>query len=138
MVPNVFSANHMNKDQGTYEMGQNNEQIMNPQAGPSTRPDSIQENSDKTDIEWKKNTRPSTYHLETLVFISKGITEIYMKDIEAKGCLSIRICNISLYEHEIPLLKSLMSHLVISRWTYPTKWHLGAMFMSKGSKFNNS
>ncbi|KAK0175037.1 hypothetical protein PV327_008822 [Microctonus hyperodae] len=76
--PNVLSADHMNKDQGTYEMDQNNEQIMNPQAGPSTRPDSIQNYGDKTNIEWKKNQSPAIpYYLETLVFISKGVTDIY-------------------------------------------------------------
>ncbi|KAK0175040.1 hypothetical protein PV327_008825 [Microctonus hyperodae] len=74
--PNVLSPNHMNKDQGTYEMDQNNEQIMNPQAGPSTRPDSIQKIGDKTDMKLKKNERPITYHVETLVFISKGVTDI--------------------------------------------------------------
>lgn len=44
--PNVVPHEHMNEDQGTQGMDRNNEQMMNTQAGPSTRPDHIQEHSE--------------------------------------------------------------------------------------------
>ncbi|KAK0075007.1 hypothetical protein PV325_007506, partial [Microctonus aethiopoides] len=79
----------MNKDEGSYGNDQNKEQMMNTQAGPSMRPDSIQENtggiSDKEDgakqfgahNDEKQERISGTYYLETLVFISKDVTEIY-------------------------------------------------------------
>ncbi|KAK0165872.1 hypothetical protein PV328_004353, partial [Microctonus aethiopoides] len=79
----------MNKDEGSYGNDQNKEQMMNTQAGPSTRPDSIQENtdgmSDKEDgakryeahNDKEQRQRSGIYYIETLVFISKDVTEIY-------------------------------------------------------------
>ncbi|KAK0175041.1 hypothetical protein PV327_008826 [Microctonus hyperodae] len=77
--PNVVPANtHMN--QGAHQMDQNNEQVMNPKPSPSTRHDRIQENScrmsDEKDIEYNKDQITIPYYLETLVFISKGVTDI--------------------------------------------------------------
>ncbi|KAK0175143.1 hypothetical protein PV327_008920 [Microctonus hyperodae] len=79
--PNVFTHNEINNVQGTHEMDRNHEQIMNPQAGPSTRPDSIQEHgggmSDDRNKKCNEKYGSVKYYLETLVFISKGVTDIF-------------------------------------------------------------
>ncbi|KAK0071187.1 hypothetical protein PV326_001585, partial [Microctonus aethiopoides] len=78
----------MNKVEGSYGNAKNKEQMMNTQAGPSTRPDSIQDNtggiSDKEDgaklfeahNDKEQEQISGIYYLETLVFISKDVTEI--------------------------------------------------------------
>ncbi|KAK0077168.1 hypothetical protein PV325_004339 [Microctonus aethiopoides] len=113
----VVASPYLVKTEGPFfsEMDQSNEQMMNPQAGPSTLPESVEniskykdynicntvdtnskydrqikicknkssvifvvgDSSDEMNIEWDNKQKLTEYYLETLVFISKGITEIY-------------------------------------------------------------